>query len=128
MTSVDLITTVTVSPFFRPSSSALLRVITLSTTFFPTRTVTCAIAHLLHHVGGSCPVAVGCNFENGLVTRFFSRLSRTGDEVSMDVARVAGRLRRLGRPCPPRQKPDREKRNPCRRSRLPFQSGCPGPG
>lgn len=43
ITSVDLITAVTVSPFFNPSSSALRRVITLSMTFFPTRTVTWAI-------------------------------------------------------------------------------------
>jgi hypothetical protein len=29
-------------------------------------------AHLLHHVGGSCSFPAGCNFENGLVTRFLS--------------------------------------------------------
>ena len=43
MTSVDLITAVTVSPFLSPSSSALRRVMTLSMTFFPTRTLTWAI-------------------------------------------------------------------------------------
>lgn len=43
MTSVDLMTAVTVSPFFSPSSSALRRVMTLSMTFFPTRTVTWAM-------------------------------------------------------------------------------------
>jgi hypothetical protein len=43
MTSVDLMTAVTVSPFFNPSSSALRRVMTLSMTFFPTRTVTWAM-------------------------------------------------------------------------------------
>src|ERR1035437_8501278 len=31
-----------------------------------------AEAHLLHHVGGSCSFPAGCNFENGLVTRFLS--------------------------------------------------------
>ena len=35
MTSVDLIMTVTLSPFLRPSCSALRRVITLSTWLFP---------------------------------------------------------------------------------------------
>jgi hypothetical protein len=30
------------------------------------------LAHLLHHVGGSCSFPAGCNFENGLVTRFLS--------------------------------------------------------
>ena len=30
------------------------------------------LAHLLHHVGGSCSFPTGCNFENGLVTRFLS--------------------------------------------------------
>src|SRR5450759_2359444 len=29
-------------------------------------------AHLLHHAGGSGPFPTGCNFENGLVTRFLS--------------------------------------------------------
>src|ERR1035437_6346455 len=29
-------------------------------------------AHLLHHAGGSGPFPIGCNFENGLVTRFLS--------------------------------------------------------
>src|ERR1017187_6314881 len=29
-------------------------------------------AHLLHHVGGSYSFPAGCNFENGLVTRFLS--------------------------------------------------------
>jgi hypothetical protein len=43
MTSVDLMTAVTVSPFFNPSSSALRRVMTLSITFFPTRTLMCAM-------------------------------------------------------------------------------------
>lgn len=43
MTSVDLMTAVTVSPFFNPSSSALRRVMTLSMTLFPTRTVTWAM-------------------------------------------------------------------------------------
>jgi cytochrome c peroxidase len=43
ITSVDLMTAVTVSPFFNPSSSALRRVITLSMTFFPTRTLTWAM-------------------------------------------------------------------------------------
>ena len=28
--------------------------------------------HLLHHVGGSYSFSAGCNFENGLVTRFLS--------------------------------------------------------
>jgi hypothetical protein len=28
--------------------------------------------HLLHHVGGSYSFPAGCNFENGLVTRFLS--------------------------------------------------------
>jgi zinc protease len=28
--------------------------------------------HLLHHAGGSGPFPIGCNFENGLVTRFLS--------------------------------------------------------
>jgi dihydroorotate dehydrogenase len=31
-----------------------------------------AEAHLLHHVGGSYSFPAGCNFENGLVTRFLS--------------------------------------------------------
>jgi Protein of unknown function DUF262 len=31
-----------------------------------------ALTHLLHHVGGSCSFPAGCNFENGLVTRFLS--------------------------------------------------------
>lgn len=39
MTSVDLITALTVSPFFRPISSALRRVMTLSIWLLPTRTV-----------------------------------------------------------------------------------------
>lgn len=43
MTSVDLMTAVTVSPFFNPRSSALCRVMTLSMTFFPTRTLTWAM-------------------------------------------------------------------------------------
>src|ERR1035437_348183 len=30
------------------------------------------LAHLLHHAGGSGPFPIGCNFENGLVTRFLS--------------------------------------------------------
>src|ERR1035437_4142301 len=30
------------------------------------------LTHLLHHVGGSCSFPAGCNFENGLVTRFLS--------------------------------------------------------
>ena len=30
------------------------------------------LAHLLHHVGGSYSFPAGCNFENGLVTRFLS--------------------------------------------------------
>jgi hypothetical protein len=38
ITSVDLITTVTVSPFLSASCSALRRVITLSMWFFPIRT------------------------------------------------------------------------------------------
>src|ERR1700721_1028934 len=29
-------------------------------------------AHLLHHVGGSSAFPIGCNFENGVVTRFLS--------------------------------------------------------
>ncbi len=40
ITSVDLMTTVTVSPFLRPISSTLLRVITLSIVFFPILTTT----------------------------------------------------------------------------------------
>src|ERR1035437_9955276 len=28
------------------------------------------LTHLLHHAGGSGPFPIGCNFENGLVTRF----------------------------------------------------------
>ncbi len=43
ITSVDLMTAFTVSPFLSPSSSALRRVMTLSMTFLPTRTVTWAI-------------------------------------------------------------------------------------
>lgn len=43
MTSVDLMTALTVSPFFKPISSALRRVMTLSIRFLPTRTVTCAM-------------------------------------------------------------------------------------
>lgn len=43
ITSVDLITAFTISPFFSSISSALRRVMTLSMRFFPTRTVTCAI-------------------------------------------------------------------------------------
>jgi hypothetical protein len=35
-------------------------------------TVTNDQAHLLHHVGGSYSFPAGCNFENGLVTRFLS--------------------------------------------------------
>jgi PRC-barrel domain len=35
-------------------------------------TVDTTETHLLHRVGGSCPFPTGCNFENGLVTRFFS--------------------------------------------------------
>jgi hypothetical protein len=31
-----------------------------------------SLTHLLHHVGGSGPFPIGCNFENGLVTRFLS--------------------------------------------------------
>src|SRR5664280_1494033 len=38
------------------------------------------LTHLLHHVGGSCSFPAGCNFENGLVTRFLS--ARAGLEVS----------------------------------------------
>src|ERR1035437_8696984 len=34
--------------------------------------ITQTYAHLLHHVGGSCSFPAGCNFENGLVTRFLS--------------------------------------------------------
>jgi hypothetical protein len=30
------------------------------------------LTHLLHHDYGSYPFSVGCNFENGLVTRFLS--------------------------------------------------------
>src|ERR1035437_6094723 len=30
------------------------------------------LTHLLHHAGGSGPFPIGCNFENGLVTRFLS--------------------------------------------------------
>ena len=30
------------------------------------------LTHLLHHVGGSYSFSAGCNFENGLVTRFLS--------------------------------------------------------
>jgi hypothetical protein len=33
---------------------------------------TLGLAHLLHHDGASCPFPIGCNFENGLVTRFLS--------------------------------------------------------
>jgi hypothetical protein len=43
ITSVDLITTFTASPTFNSISSALRRVITLSTSFSPTLTVTCAM-------------------------------------------------------------------------------------
>src|SRR5262249_3271318 len=43
MTSVDFTTTLTASPFFRPSSSALLRVITLSMRLSPTLTTTWAM-------------------------------------------------------------------------------------
>lgn len=43
ITSVDLMTALTVSPFFNPSSSALRRVMTLSMTAFPTRTFTWAM-------------------------------------------------------------------------------------
>jgi hypothetical protein len=39
-------------------------------------------AHLLHHVGGSCPFSMGCNFENGLVIRFLS----TSAELEMGSA------------------------------------------
>jgi hypothetical protein len=38
----------------------------------PESAVLRALAHLLHHVHGSSPFPVGCNFENGLVTRFLS--------------------------------------------------------
>ena len=40
ITSVDLTTAFTASPFLSPSSSALRRVMTLSITFLPTRTLT----------------------------------------------------------------------------------------
>src|SRR5476651_853522 len=43
MTSVDLMTTVTLSPFLRASSSALRRVITLSTWLLPILTTTWAM-------------------------------------------------------------------------------------
>src|ERR1035437_6840468 len=46
----------------------------------------------------------------------------------MGAARVAGRRRKRERPCPPRRESGREKRNPCRRSRPPYQLGCPDPG
>src|SRR5664279_645679 len=61
--------------------------------------------HLLHHVGGSGPFPTGCNFENGLVTRFLSARAEVkigsswaqrgwqGDAASLkDLARHAGSL------------------------------------
>jgi hypothetical protein len=41
-----------------------------------------ALTHLLHRVGGSCSFPVGCDFENGLVTRFLS----TGAELKSGSA------------------------------------------
>jgi len=37
-----------------------------------------SIAHLLHHVCGSCPFSTDYDFENGLVTRFFSAGAELG--------------------------------------------------
>jgi len=46
----------------------------LDAALFLTRTGTPVArhTHLLHHVGGSYSFPAGCNFENGLVTRFLS--------------------------------------------------------
>jgi tRNA G18 (ribose-2'-O)-methylase SpoU len=64
-----------VGAFFRTADAAGIEKLYLCgiTSYPPKKAISkTALAHLLHHVGGSYSFPAGCNFENGLVTRFLS--------------------------------------------------------